>query len=346
MNTNVLGTYMNCKESMHIEFKEFCLKHHIFNFLTSSQIHRMVHKGILPRNFDDIVINNLDRYIDIYLSKYACAFHNSHTNSNHPLDFIIGVDDNSEITGVPYSGCVNYLEDHLKQYINNHLQHTMKEYICCLKFDITIKECLVYPELLDDSYLAEQIERHNQIMNHYNICNKKYTKKRKQWIKNIMRYKGKLSTAVRDEAFMEELGVYLRELGLYERFEGCLNTKYEFDSESVKFYKDDPNHFMYWVISYKDKKAKEFMLIKPKAPSIQKLPNIEFCASTQLSMLRSRLLANNNRLKYYTICISISKDTHCTKKVRFKDYRCYMWRTMHRTIHKNEPHCYDIGSDA
>ena len=159
-----------------------------------------------------------------------------------------------------------------------------------------------------------------------------------------MRYKGKLTTAILDEAFIHELGEYLRELRLYEQFKECLNTDYEFDSDSVKVYKDDPNHFMYWVISYKDKKAKELMLIKPKAPSIQKLPNIEFCASTQLSMLRSRLLANNARLKYYTICISISKDNRCTTKVPFKDYRfyTYTWRTMHRMIHKNEPHCYDI----
>ena len=99
---------------------------------------------------------------------------------------------------------------------------------------------------------------------------------------------------------------------------------------------------MYWVIQYKDMKANEWMAKKPIPPSLQKLPNIEFCASTQLSMLRYRLIRQNKKLKYFTIYITISKNNHCSKKLYFKDHRHHLWRTMCRMIDNNEPHSFDI----
>ena len=90
----------------------------------------------------------------------------------------------------------------------------------------------------------------------------------------------------------------------YEEFKEHLHTNYTYDPDQVKYFKDDPEHFMYWVIQYKDMKANEWMAKKPIPPSLQKLPNIEFCASTQLSMLRYRLIHGNQKLKYFTICIS------------------------------------------
>jgi hypothetical protein len=340
-NETILGAYLDCKESMYIEFKEFCLKEYIHNYLSTKQIKNMVHHGKLPKNFDYLVINNLERYIDIYLSKYASSFHNSKTKESSPMNFIIGVNDDSEITGIPFSGCIDALCDHLKQYMNQHIDFYMKDK-CCLQFDITTKECEIDPAYLDDSFLAQQIEHHNRIMNHYHICNRKYTKKRKHWFNTIMRYKGKLQNAVCDPLFIEEFSEYLKSIHKYEAFKQHLHTNYTYDPDQVKYFKDDPEHFMYWVIQYKDMKANEWMAKKPIPPSLQKLPNIEFCASTQLSMLRYRLIHGNQKLKYFTICITISKNNHCSKKLYFKDHRHHLWRTMCRMIDNNEPHSFDI----
>lgn len=338
---NILGSYLDYKESMYIEFKEFCLKEYIHNYLNTKQIKEMVHCGRLPKKFDYLVISNLERYIDVYLSKYASSFHNSITKDPQPMQFIIGVNDASEITGIPFSGCLHSLQDHLTQYMMQHVDVYMKDK-CCLKFEIEIKDCEIELDYLDDTYLTEQIELHKRIMKYYHICHKKYTKKRKQWFNEIMRYKGKLQAAVCDPKFIEEFSQYLKKINMYEKFQDHLHIYYTYDTNSVKYYKDDPNHFMYWVIKYKDIKATEWMAKKPKPPPLQKLPNIEFCASTQLSMLRYRLIENNCKLKYFTICIKIYKNQSCDRKLYFKDPRHHLWRTMCRMIDNNEPHSFDI----
>ena len=339
--TNTLGSYLSYKEDMYVEFKEFCLKEYIHNYLKTNQIDMMVHHGKLPKKFDYLIIKNLERYMDIYFSKYASSFHNSMTRDHRPMQFYIGVNDDSEITGIPFSGCIHSLETHLSGYMTTHLDFYMKDK-CCLQYAVEIRQCEIDMDYLDDSYLAQQIEKHHKIMTHFKIRNKKYNKKRKQWFYAIMRYKGKLQVAVRDPLFIEELSVYLKSVQKFEQFKDCLHVRYEYDPDKVKHYKDDSSHFMYWVIHYKDMKSNEWMAKKPKPPQVQKLPNIEFCASTQLSMLRYRLLKNNPKLKYLTILINISKDQQCTRKVYFKDPRHHAWRTICRMIDNNEPHSFDI----
>lgn len=340
----LLGAYLDNHESLYTEYKEFCFKDNVYNFFTRSQIDKITFEGKLPRKFDNAVIKNLYKYITVYLPKYASSFHNTSDTIKDNMDFMIGINDNSEITGVPYSGCAN----NLTQYLQNMIQSTIKDNIsdmCCLRFETRIEKCSIDPQLLDDMYISDQIEKQNKILTYHRILNKKYNKKRKQWVKDIMRYKGKLITALHDPSFMEEFVDYLKENHVYFFFKDTIENidEFVFQTDLVRDYKEDKTNLMYWVIQYKDVKANELIDNKPIPPFVQKLPNIEFCACTQLSMLRSRLVKNNNKLGYYVININITKDNLCTRMIHFKDPRNETWRSVARYLkNNNTPHCLDV----
>lgn len=340
---NILGDYLDTKEDMYNEYKEFCFKENIYNYFTKQQINAIIYDGKLPNKFDHIVIINIRKYIDIYLSKYVSSFHNCKTKSKDAMDFIIGINDDAEITGIPYSGDMIDLQNHLSTYTANHLLKNVNDR-CCLDVNIEIHKCDIKMELLDDTYVTDQIIKQRTILNYYNILNRKYNKKRKQWIKKIMKYKGKLSTALNDETFLEEFIDHMKSIDKYKEFENDITIGYEFDQDSVKHFKENDKHFMFWLIKYKDLKANELMMKKPKAPCIQKIPNIEMCACTQLSMLRHRLLFNNSKLNYYIIKIIVKQNNNCIHKIHFMDHRQNNWRTVKRCLNENEtdPYCHDI----
>ena len=43
MGSLVLGTFLGQKESMNMEYKEFCMKDYVYNFFSSKQIHLLFH---------------------------------------------------------------------------------------------------------------------------------------------------------------------------------------------------------------------------------------------------------------------------------------------------------------
>ena len=342
-NNNILGTYLDSKETLYTEYKEFCFKLNIYDYFSKSQVGKIIYLGNLPKKFDNIVFHNIKKYIDIYVAKYASSFHNTKNNIlKNNMEFIIGVNDDAEITGVPYSGCTTELKTYLESYIQNHLFENLNKK-CCLDVTLHIHECSIQMDFLDDSYMCQEIKKQETIQNHYKIVNRKYKKKRKQWIKDIMKYKGKLQTALNDQSFLNELRLYLYSIDKLEEFKDDIRSDFVFDIDQIKDYKVNKKHFMYWLIVFKDMKANTLMGVKPKPPSIQKLPNLEFCACTQLSMLRHRLLSNNQKLKYYTILINIKKKNYnCRNEINFKDPRHSNWRTVHRCLDNNQPYCSDI----
>ena len=185
--------------------------------------------------------------------------------------------------------------------------------------------------------------KQKQILSYFKILNRKYNKKRKQWIRDVMKYKGKLQIAVNDESFLEEFKQYLKRIGKYDIFKNEIKLGFEVNPDDVKGFKENSNHFMHWLIKYKDKKANDLIQMKPQAPIIQKLPNIEFCACTKLSMLRHRLISNNPKLNYYMINIKIKKTMECNDKILFKDPRHRNWRRVQRCLlNVGAPFCNDI----
>ena len=216
MGSLVLGTFLGQKESMNMEYKEFCMKDYVYNFFSSKQIHLLLHKCIFPKKFNDIILYNIHRYMEIYIPKYMSAFHNC-SGKHSEMNFMIGVNDFAEITGIPFHGSLVEYKGSIQRAIRSLIEDNVT-HACCMHVELDIQSCNIEMDILDDTYLQTQLNMQRQQQHHCRIVNRKYNKKRKQWIKLIMKYKGKLQNLYDDLDFQEEFCTFLKERGLFERY--------------------------------------------------------------------------------------------------------------------------------
>lgn len=325
-----LGGYLETKESMTIEYKEFCFKENVYNLLTDKQVSDMCRKSILPRKFNNVVLYNLCKYIDIYLPKYACSLHNSLESE---LTFVVGVNDHCEVTGIPYTH--EHLNDQ-SEFLNGYLKHTLKnnmKHVCCLDYELSITEINKESCILEDLQFDSEMKLFDKKQNWYNIQEKKYNKKRKKWIREILKYKGKLQEVLDDPTFREEFKTYLINDNIFEMFQHHFSSDFVIDVEKIKYYKKDPTCFVYWLIAFKESKVEELLHSKPIAPIIPRLPKIEFTSVSHLSQLRKRWIINNPRLGYYLVKITLKKKLiNCGNILQFKDPMKKHWRIVERFL--------------
>ena len=340
MTPSTLGTFLGHKESISVEFKEFCLKESVYNLLCKRQLNSLIYDSAFPKCFNDIILYNTYKYLEVYLTKYISSFHNCSTTHSH-MTFVVGVNDDSEITGIPFKGDFKQHLSALTAY-SQHLFNKNLSNTCCLSLNLDIEECRLDLNLLNDDHISTQLYMQQQQNNHFRVVNRKYKKKRKQWIKSIMKYKGKLQTVFDDLRFQEEFKDFLRERSLLSTFEKDINSSYKVDLDMIKEYKQNQYSFMYWLIYFKDLKVYELLKVKPKPPIIPKQVNAEFCAVTQLSNLRHRWISNNKSLKYYVLKVVITKDITCTRTIHFIDPRRRHWRAVERYVEDNDPRSKDL----
>lgn len=339
----VLGSYMNHGENLYTEYKEFCMKDNIYKFLDENQVSNLVRNGMIPRKFDQMILYNLCKYIDIYIPKYATSFHNTkNTAQSKPMQFMIGINDNSEITGVPYTSDLKEDIPFLHRYISRCMKRNIANQ-CCLSFNLRIKRCNVDTSILDDNDLEFSLWKQDTQFKWYMTKQKKYNKKRKQWVKQVLKYKGKLQSVLDDPMCREELKAYLKQHNLLHIYSIYLDTEYVIDVDQIKYDKKDPSSFVYWLIQYKDEKVDELMANKPKPPTFPKFHNVEYEASTKMSCLRKRLVQQNGKLSYYVVVIELKKNNECTNCIKYCDPRRKNWREVKRLLHSEEhPYSFDV----
>lgn len=331
------------RENLTTEYKEFCIKDNIYKYLTDEQVSKMVRHGKVSRKMNQIVMLNLCKYFEIYVPKYVSSFHNSKEMKNKSeMNFMIGINDFAEITGIPYLGknMIEY-QPYLQRYINNTLKKNLTD-VCCLSVELNLHECKIDTQLIDDEPLSELLRRQDKQQLLYNKRYRKYNKKRKKWISSVMKYKGKLQEVLEDPVCKEELREYLFERNKLEQYEWYLDNYYEINVDNIKYDKKNKDCFVYWLIKYKDDKVQELMNTKPKAPVIPRINNVEYSASTTLSSLRSRFIQENKKINYYVVIIKISKNNVCNKTLKYCDMR-KNWRNIERRLHDDEsPYSIDI----
>ena len=325
-----LGNFLKNGENLHTEYKEFCMKENIYKFFSEKQISIMLRNSIIPRKFDDVIMYNMCKYIDIYIAKYAASHHNS-LNTQKKMSFMIGIDDYAEITGIPYTKNLKDDIGFIHRYIKRTLCMNLNE-MCCIKFNLRINKCKIDLDLLDDGQLANQLSLYDKHMNWYNIKYRKYNKKRKLWIKSVMKYKGKLQMVYEDMDFQEEFKEYLKSEDKMKTFNAYFNSKYTIDVDKIKDCKTDPTSFVYWLIKFKDMKVQELMKHKPKAPALPKIQNVEMSSVTQLTQLRRRWLEQNKKLNYFVVSVELYKKEGCNNHIKYCDPRRHNWRLIERCM--------------
>ena len=330
---------MENHELINLEYKEFCFKINLYNLYSKNDLNAFIRTGVILKNFNDLVIANIKKYIIVYVPRYVSAFHNcNYTNS---YVFYIGINDFSEITGIPFKGNLLMFDTFFNQYIDTIVKDNVDN-VCCMKVKSEIFKNEIYPEILSDDYLQSILEKYNEQNEMYRTAYEKYTKEKKKWINKIYFFKGKLEDVINNETIKLEFIQFLEQKNMLKMFPEIFKTHYTIPSDTVRFIKNNPNELVYWLILFKDKKVKELISIKPIDPPIPKILNISYCILTQLSSMRKRLVDKN--MFYYTMKITFGCSKDCKNKIAYKDQRTKQFRTLTRYICplKKTPSCCDI----
>jgi hypothetical protein len=337
----ILGEYLIEDEEKNNEYKEFCFKFNVYEYLSKKEVRHIINTGILDNSFNDLIMLNIKMYISIYIPRYVCSFHNTKYSQNNILS--IGVNDSKEITGIPYLGNLINESDHIHSLMVNELSKNVSN-LCCNKFEININKCTIDTDIIESSYLNNMISNFNNSKHIYQAEYKKYVSYKKKWIKEIYYYKGKVENLINDKEMLHMFKQYMKNISKYETFRDIFENPEKINFDNIKDDKFDSESILFWLIQFKEKKAKKILQRKPIEPKMPKILSMEYCLITKLSSLREKFINSNKRLNYFTIDIKITNDISCRNNICFTDLRTGNWRKMMR-FNKSDgggPQCIDF----
>lgn len=334
----VLGKYIDLKETLSIEFKEFFLKLDIESFLTHEDIKKMMSSGKICDGFNEIILQNLYTYIRIFLPKYISAFGNSE-EMKVPGELYIGINDYGEVTGIPFDGDLDV--DIIRNMINKVKEllsagpksldsdddvedsyydfppEKSKKFISELLDSIKIEliPCKIKPVLLHDESGLE-VADYNLKRNEYKKLYKEYILKHTAWTEEIFWYTTKIVTFSADKKNRCDLANFMRKHEAYETFnleELCkiLESDEEIpalEGDDLQMLKDRPESIYYWIMYYKDLMVNKKRLERPLKPVMAYALNEEEFYSyifRFLAKLRYKITTHNPSVKYYVLKFTI-----------------------------------------
>nr|QOI90526.1 hypothetical protein HWQ62_00391 [Pyramimonas orientalis virus] len=338
----ILGDVLDHHESIDIEYKEFCFKTNLFDYYSKQELRNMIKQSVLLRNFDELIIDNIQKYIHYYVPRYVSAFHNSKHSGEYKL--FIGINDFNEITGIPFKGNLRMYNTFFTKYMEDVIRSNVSNK-CCVSTQLETFKTVIDEDILNDDYLGEIMEQYDEQDKLYSIAYEKYVKDKKKWIKDMYFYKGKLQDVVNNNKIKLEFVKYLEKKNLLKMFPEVFWKYHTIPSDSIKHYKKSPIELLYWLIQFKDERVNHLMTLKPVEPMMPKILNIEYCLLTKMTSLRKRLVTNAN-MSYYTILVTFKCTKECPNVVSFRDPRTRSERTLKRYICplNHSPKCRDMCS--
>jgi hypothetical protein len=294
MNSNyILGDQIEFKkESLSIEFKEFCLKCDNSLLYQYFDINYITQTGLLTSNdvyyFNQCILQNIKMYILRYIPRYASAFLNSSIKHSQ---LYFGIDDFGEITGIPFFGD----KDTITRFINTIdfselINQTINVKIEVIQLNIDSNYLIDNShDILQDFYYREKKQKY---------LLQKYKIDRMKWADDMNSFTCKLPTLINRKK--TEFDIYLNTHAPH--IKNYLIHQHEMSN--IYHLKINPDHYLYWLMQFKDeniKKLRENKPMRPNTPKIIRGPDYLF---SQLTGMRCKLLNKNKNLNYYMIKIS------------------------------------------
>ena len=148
-----LGEYFSDGESLSLEFKEFFFKISPDIFFDESDIQEIITTGKWNSQLNSLVIINVKSYINYYLGKYISCFCNSKCNG----EVIIGINDDSEITGIPFQGDINItlVKDFVFDYMTTNVKGLDDFDKVSTEFKFLVKVVWVWMFLIEKESIVE-----------------------------------------------------------------------------------------------------------------------------------------------------------------------------------------------
>ena len=349
-----LGNYYG-KESLHEEFKEFCLKS-IGNFFKNTNLSYVGKQDFDHFDFDKVTFNKIvafdvDYYINHYLARYIGNF------SAAGVDGIlhIGISDSGIIEGIPYFGnldidvktIMNAIlknirtnkaithdvdDDHLIEWYRQNIKIDIKK----LEIDITLfaHDAQIF------SKLQHAINKHALLENQW----KEYKKLYDNWNEMMLKYNISLKNLMNNKQVRFEIIDFINN---YK----CKNKSVENFDKIIDFFKSEIicetdityddilemkhsyQHYLTWVILFKDEMILKYMSQKPTPPTRRLHDNTIYKLTQQISCIRNYLIKCD--CCFYTISFIIPKYyKHCV--VEYLDEH-QKWKCKKRVLSGDEP---------
>jgi len=216
-------------------------------------------------DFNNIVIDNLNKYFKVYLPKYISSFLNLTTNNIS--EFMIGINDFGYVKGIPYKGDLPINE--LSQMIYNIINKNIKcEYI--LNLDKFIKINFIKVNFNNDKNNIYNIHpKFNEYLinkNKYNLEYKKYLFEYDIWKKKFMFINRKLVDLVNSSESRLLLINYIKSFDPNNIVIDLLLSDYKLESKThfeLIESKKNINDPYYWVTRWKDEYKDYIISLKP-----------------------------------------------------------------------------------
>ena len=334
MTTLCLG-YTQDKESLHTEYKEFCLQVPSSIMYSPTMIQKMIDSGVLDKDYNSLVYQSIEIYCTNVFPKNIVAFMNAEIDG----EIILGVNDFGEITGIPCIGTLN------EKIVKNMLYDSLSKNI--LDYDeihdhitIDIVKLGIDKKLLSNKNLDDLLHAYNSRIKMHNIRTKIYQDKKKEWVKKTTTYERKLHDIINTKTSRGELMEYIRknckDAMVRNYLVGILDTDDVIHIQD--FDKDNPNTLFHWTCLFKDEKLADLLNARPEKPQtpIRIHPELIF---NKIAPLRLRFIENNSNINFYIIRVKIKKYVSNNAVYYRQPYSNECYYKIRRLTNANEPFC-------
>lgn len=352
----ILGEVLDLKESLTVEFKEFCLKRSLYDFYTRQEIDAIVMSGVIDDkctiHFNEVMYDGIQRYIQYYLPKYASGFSNCKTNNDSDSTLYVGINDFSEVTGIPIIGDIDV------ERIQSYVDHVLTSFLRTSDGQVdTFKHIKLHVEKLDIDMMlltdarADMIQKLNADEQQYVTEYTQYLRDRDDWLKKLGTYTCKLTLMLKNKN--DEIVAYIKTKintdidsrtlnAAIQHTRQATNTHLHLDYDTIMLHKDNPTHFIYWLLRFKDDTISMVLLNRPKQPTIPRTLNAMFYLLTQLTDMRYIFLQNNTKISYYVLKIIYEYDMPKNLGIEYKHPYKDKWEARKRIMHPVRGPCLDF----
>ena len=338
-----LGTFYG-KETVNIEFKEFCLRLSPRVIMNTNDILDTIHTGKWSDKITYLIENNLKNYFDYMFPKYLASYWNSNINGN----FIIGVNDYGEITGIPFLNTMDELsvkkmvQTYINDSIKNHIKTKVPIDTITSIISIKVHKLKINIHLIEDE-MKELFDTYQKKFIQFNNDMDQYVLDKCIWLGKMKQYSGKLFNSVNTTKIRNELIHYIEEhqveneyIDLIELLKSDTIIKIP-SGITISILKKKGDNIIYWLTTYKDFMLKKITKERPKKPNPNHLINLVNLFS-RLSVMRYRFLKNNDDIIYYMIEINF-QNINNDEAVLFKFPNSKKWNFKTRITLNGDPCC-------
>ena len=314
------------RETVHDEFKVFCINTSTWqHFFENEEVYAIFHNTayvIDRQRFDQMINAELGNYYERYFSKYIACF----VSSGIKGTIHIGIADSGIIEGIPI---FNHVLD------AEHQEHVKKCFATTLRIKTSMPEIdlntimqhisITFTEL-EQNDLVTDIDNSSYVrlithINAKNKCKQKwedYKYQYKEWHDELFKYNIKLRELINMQDVQLCIANYISNKkkdyacdlsDVIAYYNSGPIIEYDITMQMICDVKEDYQHPIYWLISYKDYKIDIIRHTKPIAP-VQQSSDFNYVNFAQhMTNIRPYLLTQ--KCKFYALSITVNQIDNC-----------------------------------